>query len=394
MRLGVYSDLTYRSDGERLYTDRAFIRFVASLPPRVEEVVVFGRLDPKPATGVYQLPEAGIRFVPLPFYPSVTAVGRLARALRRSTNTFLAELPNLDAVWIFGPHPLAVVFAAGARRRGTPLVLGVRQDYPKYIRNRLPGKGWGWALPVAHALELAFRRLARRAPTIALGEELAERYAGGAPVLATGFSLVGAADLTRPEEAEARSWDGELRLLSVGRLDPEKNPLLLAEIIASLREREPRWRLTVAGDGPLRPALEQRVAALGPANAVEFLGEVPNGPALWSLYRGSHAFLHISLTEGLPQVLFEAQAAGLPIVATAVGGVPAALGHGEGGLLVPPADRDAAVEAVERLARDPKLRARLISAGLANAARETMEAQLDRITEFIRAAVADARSRS
>ena len=385
MRLGVYSDLVYRSQGATLSTDRAFINFVANLPPRVSELVLFGRLDPLPGRSPYVVPKRGVRFVPLPHYRSVFAVGSLVRALPRSYATFVNELDRLDAVWLFGPNPAALVFAHAARRRGKRVVLGVRQDYPQYIGNRLPSRLWTWALPAAHALEHGFRRLARRMPAVVLGDELARNYASGeAPVLVTGFSLIQDSDLVSPADALAKDWRGEVRLLTVGRLDPEKNPLLLLEVIAALRRSSSRWRLAVVGDGPLRPAMERRAAELGIADAVDFLGYVPNGDALWQQYRRSHAFLHVSLTEGLPQVLFEAQAAGLPIVATDVGGVRAALEGGATGLLVPPRDAPAAVAQLERLMGDAELRARLIHAGLAHARRETMDAQLDRIAEFLR----------
>jgi glycosyltransferase involved in cell wall biosynthesis len=390
VRLGVYSDLKYRRDDGGLSTDRAFIRFVTSLPPRVEEVVIFGRLDPEAGRYPYALPTEDVRFVGLPFYPKVTALRGLVSALRRSAAIYRAELDRLDAVWIFGPHPLSDRFARIARRHGTPLVLGVRQDYPSYIGNRLPSRLWGWAIPVAHGLERSFRRLGQQAPTVALGAEIAANYSGGAPVLTTGFSLVRRDELVSGEEALAKPWDGPLRVLSVGRLDPEKNPLLLVEIAELLRKRDPRWSLAIAGDGPLHEAIERRIAERGLSDAVELLGYVPNGPELWAEYRRSHAFLHVSLTEGLPQVLFEAQGAGLPVVATDVGGVSAAVGGGESALLVPPEDAAAAAEALMRIAADEPERRRLIAAGLANAREQTIEAQLDRIAEFLRAAVAQA----
>ncbi len=391
MRLGIYSEQLYRSDGETLYTHRAFIRFVTALPPRVEEVVVFGRLDPTPATGPYALPKDGVRFVPLPYYPNVRAVGGLVRAVRRAAKVFATELEELDAVWIFGPHPLAVLFARIAQRRGTPLILGVRQDYPTYIGNRLPGRLWAWAVPIAHGLERLFRLHARRSRTVALGEEIAANYSGGAaPVLSTGFSLIPRAELARLDEALAKSWDRPLRVLSVGRLDPEKNPFLLVEIAALLQEREPEgWILAIAGDGPLRENLERRIVETGVVDVVELLGYVPNGPELWAEYRRSHAFLHVSFTEGLPQVLFEAQGAGLPLIATDVGGVSAAVGRGTSALLMEPSDARAAADALILLAGDPEERSRLITAGLANAEEQTMEAQLDRVAAFIRAAADD-----
>ena len=121
---------------------------------------------------------------------------------------------------------------------------------------------------------------------------------------------------------------------------------------------------------------------------MELLGEVANGAALWDLYRSSHAFLHVSFTEGLPQVLFEAKAAGLPIVGTAVGGVPDALDGGRAGLLVRPDDAAAAVDAVDSLRNDPELRRRLVEAGVANVRNETLEVQLDRIAAFFRTGLA------
>jgi glycosyltransferase involved in cell wall biosynthesis len=300
------------------------------------------------------------------------------RSLRGARRAFARELGGLDAVWLFGPYPVSLLFAWTALRRGKRVFLGVRQDFPAYIRNRLPGWRQRWAVWLARAFELVWRRLARRAPAVVVGEELGRRYPGS---LATGFSLVRAADLVDPEEALARPWTG--RVLTVGRLDPEKNPLLLPEIVARLRARgDDRWRLVVVGQGPLEQAVGRRAEGLGVAGAVELRGYVPNGPDLWRLYREANAFLHVSFTEGLPQVLWEAQAAGTPIVGTAVGGVPAALGDGERGLLIPPGDADAAVAALERLRDEDELRRGLAARGLDAASRETIDAQVERILRF------------
>ncbi len=76
-------------------------------------------------------------------------------------------------------------------------------------------------------------------------------------------------------------------------------------------------------EGDLRARLDE----LGVADHADLLGYVPITGGLLDVYRSSHAFLHVSWTEGLPQTLFEAFAAGLPVVATAVGGVPDAVGH-------------------------------------------------------------------
>ena len=394
MRLGVYSDLVYRRDGDVVSNNRAFIRFITSLPPRVDEVVLFGRMDPVPGRSPYVLPDERVRVVALPYYRRATNVAGVLRAVRGSWRVFSRELDGLDAVWVFGPQPMSMVFAwIARRRRDVKLILGVRHDYPEYIRNRLPSPRWKWAVGVAEVMDRIFQYFARTAPTVALGEEIASHYrGGGAPVVKTGFSLVPRSEVRSLDDALAKDWHTpELTILTVSRLDAEKNPLLLLEILHRLRRRDDRWRMIVAGDGALREQMERRVADLGLTGAVELRGEVPNGPELWRLYRDCHLFLHVSFTEGLPQVLLEAEAAGAPIVATRVGGVAEALAGGTTGLLVPPADADAAVTAIERIQHDPALRRELVTAALAHAEQETLEAQLDRLAAFFRTATNGAR---
>jgi glycosyltransferase involved in cell wall biosynthesis len=151
-------------------------------------------------------------------------------------------------------------------------------------------------------------------------------------------------------------------------------------VLAGLHARDPRWRLVIAGEGPMRADLEERLASLGVAGAAELLGYVPVDAGLHDLYRSADIFLHVSWTEGLPQVLFEAFAARLPVVATAVGGVADAAG--EAALLVPPGDAAAAVEALTRMASDPALRERLVESGVERVRRHTTSAEVRRVAEF------------
>jgi len=126
--------------------------------------------------------------------------------------------------------------------------------------------------------------------------------------------------------------------------------------------------------------LSARLAELGVADHAELLGYVPIDGGLLDVYRSSHAFLHVSWTEGLPQTLFEAFAAGLPVVATAVGGVPDAVG--DAALLVEPGDADAPATELLRLAGDPTLRGRLIESGVERVRGHTLEAESRRVAEF------------
>ncbi len=100
-----------------------------------------------------------------------------------------------------------------------------------------------------------------------------------------------------------------------------------------------------------------------------------------SLYASSDVFLHVSWTEGVPQVLFEAFAAGLPVVATDVGGVAQAVDGAA--LLIPAGDASAAAKALERVAEDESLRQRLIRQGLEQVREHTLEAETQRLALFL-----------
>jgi len=193
-------------------------------------------------------------------------------------------------------------------------------------------------------------------------------------------SLVSELDLVEPSHVR-RDYGGHLQVLSVGRLDAEKNPLLLVDVLAELRAHDPRWRLVVAGDGPLRARLIQRLAELKVAEYADLRGYVPVDRGLLDLYRDSHLLLHVSWTEGFPQVLIEAFGSCLPVVATAVGGVAETVG--DAALLVPPGDAVAAARALSRLAGDPALRERLMLRGGAIARSRTLESETRRVVDLI-----------
>ena len=197
-------------------------------------------------------------------------------------------------------------------------------------------------------------------------------------------SLVEADDIVKPDEPRGRSYAGELTILSVGRIDEEKNPLMLADVVARLAGEEPRWRLVVCGEGPLEALLHERLQALGVADRGELAGYVEHGPAMVRRYRDAHFLLHPSWTEGLPQVMLEALAAGLPVVATDVGGIGAALGDAV--WLVEPGDAEGAARALRSLADDTGARDRMVSLGLAYAENHTLDAEVDRVVGFFAAA--------
>jgi glycosyltransferase involved in cell wall biosynthesis len=378
VRLAIYSDYAYRRGDGRLWAELPVVMFLGRLADHFDAVTLVGRLDPRPGRWRHQVPDA-VGFEPLPHYEALSHPGDLLRVTIRSVRRFWRALDHVDMVWLLGPHPLAPVFAALAGLRGRRVALGVRQDFPAYVRARHRRRRG--LIAAATLLEASYRVMARRYPTVVVGPDLARRYRHAGRLLTSTVSLVSEADLAGPEVSAARSWNGELRVLSVGRLDAEKNPLLLADVLASLLSRDPRWRLIVCGEGTLEAALDERLRALGVRDRAELRGYVPVERGLAELYRSSHALLHCSWTEGVPQVLLEAFAARLPVVATAVGGVAEAAGGGA--LLVPPGDAEAPARELARLSSDSILRERMIEAGFARAREHTLEAEARRVAHFL-----------
>ena len=147
-----------------------------------------------------------------------------------------------------------------------------------------------------------------------------------------------------------------LRLLSVGRLVSKKGLEIGVRAAAALRAANPKLRIEyrIIGDGPLRADLTRLAEKLGATSIVHFLGALPGGDvARWM--QESDIYLLPSLMEQAGYVLLEAQAAGLPVVATRVGGVPEMVREGKSALLVEAGDVQGTIDALQRLVDHPNM---------------------------------------
>ena len=377
-RLAVFCDFSYRRDGALITAELPFSVFLDALARHFRAVTLIGRLDPAGTRFDYAMRD--IELAPLPYYSSGADLSAVMRALPGAVRRFWAVLARVDVVWVLGPNPPhAIVFALLALARRKRLVLGVRQQLPRLIRHRHPGRPHVWL--AAWVLEQMFRLLGRVAGVVVVGPELAREYRHSRSVHAALISLLSEDDIAAASGDHRDYSAAELRLLSVGRLDPEKNPLLMIDILRDALRTDPRWRLEVCGGGSLGEALRARAAELGVGERLTVHGHIGFGEPLWDLYRSSHALLHVSLTEGMPQVLLEAFAARLPVVATSVGGVPEMAGGR--GLLIPPRDAAAGAAALQRLLDDPAERARHVEAGVTYAREHTLTAESARLALFL-----------
>jgi glycosyltransferase involved in cell wall biosynthesis len=249
--------------------------------------------------------------------PSVAALTRLLR-------TLCPGVVHVTDVW-----PQALVAARLAR---VPRLLVTHHTPELPRRDNLAGRAWqrlGWATrpEVIYTSEADRERDGRRpSHVVPLGIDL-DRFAAAQPALRKDGPVVG----------------------NVARLAPQKDHATLIEAARQLPEGV---RVVVVGDGELRGELERRADGL----PVELVGAREDVPELLASF---DVFAFPSLFEGLCLAVIEAQAAGVPVVATPVGGIRETVVDGETGLLVPPRDPAALAVAIRRLLDDPDLARRL-----------------------------------
>jgi glycosyltransferase involved in cell wall biosynthesis len=139
--------------------------------------------------------------------------------------------------------------------------------------------------------------------------------------------------------------DGHILFSVIGRLYPDKGHRYFLEALARVRQKHPEVKALLVGDGPARPEIEEHVRRLGLEQAVCLLGVRSD---MGHIYSYTDCLVISSLREGLPYVLLEAMAMGVPVLATRVGEIPNLIKDGENGLLVPPGDVEALAAGMER----------------------------------------------
>jgi glycosyltransferase involved in cell wall biosynthesis len=302
---------------------------------------------------VVSIPELGREISPV---RDLLATVRLAALIRR-------ERPQILHTHTAKAGTVGRVAALLAGRARPPIVVHtfhghVLHGYFGRLRSRLFLLLERWL--ARHTTTLIAVSPQVRDDLVALGVAAPDRFA----VVRLGIELgerVGVAENGRDETRRYLGIpEGRFAVGWVGRMTPVKRTDDVLEGFRQLRERGIAATLCLVGDGPDRPSLEERAHELGVMRETLFLGYQEDVGALYAAF---DALVLPSANEGTPVSVIEALAAGTPVVATRVGGVPDVIRDREDGFLVEPGAADELADRLEELARDPALRDRLGAAG-------------------------------
>jgi glycosyltransferase involved in cell wall biosynthesis len=298
--------------------------------------------------------------VEVPFYPGlgvgVPSVGRLGEALADG---------RYDLIHLSSPGPAGVAAALIARIGGLPMVGSYHTELAAYAGLRSGDERLEAGMRLA--LTLFYGQCETvLSPSPATDSSLAALGIDPARIMRWGR---GVDTIAYDPALRDPAFPGEVRVLYAGRLTKEKGADLLAESFLRARRADPRLHLLLAGGGPEEDALRARLG-----DSATFLGWL-DGEDLARAYASSDVFLFCSETDTFGQVINEAQASGLPVVAVDSGGPASLIRDRETGRLCQP-DPDAIAAAVVQLAASEPLRRRLARGALAEVRGRTPERAL------------------
>jgi glycosyltransferase involved in cell wall biosynthesis/predicted metal-dependent phosphoesterase TrpH len=351
--------------------------------------------------------------IDVPYYPGLRiGVPSLPAAVQT-----LAD-GAFDAIHVTSPGPAGVAGALLARALGLPLIGSYHTELTAYadLRSGRPELAGAMAMAVSafyracdvvlspsaasdealaqigmpagrimrwdRGVDTARFDPALRDPELFARARFAQAHAGTTPRIDEDAT-------TEPREPAGDRTDIDADAINVmysGRITREKGAELLADAFLRAHAREPRLHLVLAGGGPEQERLRERVNA----EHATFLGWL-SGSELARAYASADIFLFPSATDTFGQVILEAQASGLPVIAVAAGGPLSLIEHRASGLLCEP-DATVLADAVLELAGSPLLRERLSLAGLTSVRSRTWELALARLGEGYARALSPAKT--
>lgn len=308
--------------------------------------------------------------VAFPPYPDIRLAAPAYWRIARTVEVFRPNLVHCATEFMIGRLGEVV-----ADRAGLPLVSSYHTDFSRYTEAY--GAPWLRSTVSAYIARFHGRALRTYTPSQMARSDLLELGLRDVEVWGrTVDTTIFAPTRFDPDLRRLYGWEGKFVLLHVGRLAAEKGVQRILDAFRLARELLPAGslHLVIAGGGPEEPALRRSAPP-----DVSFVGILDRSRGLPEIYASTDAFVFTSLTETLGLVVLEAMASGLPVIATAAGGVADHLRHEENGLAYPAGDVAGMAHAIVRLCMNRKLRDDLGRGARRTAEGLDWDAELDRL---------------
>ena len=313
----------YKSADNKLYTDSVFgpdfwQRYLAVF----DEVIIVARVNPvdQVENSWQRVDGERIKFFELPYYIGPAQMVRKLPQLVKAIN----QIAQLDAHFILRvPSILGALLSRRLERNGKPYAIEVVGDPEDvFTKDNFKSK----LVKIYNFIfSTVLKKQCKKAKAVAYVTKrtLQQKYPPIANAMSTNYSSIEMSDNFYSEIKPAKAKGETKHLLFIGSLSQTYKGLhVLLDALGKQMSKDINWQLDVIGDGSFRNDYEQQVERLGVKDQVQFHGYISDRKAIYEFFRASDLYVLPSLTEGLPRVVIEAMATGLPVVASRVGGVP------------------------------------------------------------------------
>jgi glycosyltransferase involved in cell wall biosynthesis len=351
MKIFAYNDFILKEYEGEVYADDSHILFIKHTAEKYFDDYKLGsRCEPSDSPGHYFFTSDQEKLLRFPYYRSVSEFFTKPGLLSSARKILKPVISNYDVFWLTWPHPISFLVLTLVGRK-KPVVLFVRQNLEALIHVRYSGLNRFVGKKFTQFLYTYARLFHKNALIVSVGDEM---YSYFKPVYRNNSYISDSIVSEKLQLPPRKGFSKDVKLLFVGRLEPEKGLFDLINAVKLINESIP-VSLTIVGEGGLAEELRAFVEKLTLSHVVKFEGYQPFGERLFELYRSHDIMMISSYSEGLPKIINEARAFAMPIVTTKVGGIAKELKEGETCLFVQPGNPELLAAGVVFLLHNPKV---------------------------------------